>query len=96
LCGAVHTSPVENGRETVTTEDGVTTLDASELDFEAPANELAAAVELRASLPQILAYRLSQLQALGHAPPRPAGDGPTDGAPRGVVIDARGRFARRA
>ena len=68
------------------------TLDASELDFEVPANEMTMAVERRASLPPILAWRLGQLQALGHPPAPPP---PVAGAGTGGVIDARGRFRRR-
>jgi len=68
------------------TEGSVTTLEVSELGFEGPANELAA--ERRAVLPEILAFRLSRVQALGQAEKR-------DPAPA-VVIDARHRFGRRA
>ena len=64
----------------------MTTLDLSELGFESPANEMA--VERRAALPEILAFRLSRLQALGHKQKQ--------GEPvAAVVIDARERFGRR-
>jgi hypothetical protein len=65
----------------------MTTLELSELGFEGPANEMAA--ERRAALPEILAFRLSRLQALGHE------EKPKVAPGEGVVIDARGRFGRR-
>jgi hypothetical protein len=65
----------------------MTTLELSELGFEGPANEMAA--EHRAALPEILAFRLSRLQALGHK------DQPKVAPGESVVIDARGRFGRR-
>jgi hypothetical protein len=65
----------------------MTTLELSELGFEGPANEMAA--ERRAALPEILAFRLSRLQALGHKEKARVASGES------VVIDARGRFAKR-
>lgn len=69
----------------------MTTLELSELGFEGPANEMAgnamAVEERRAALPEILAFRLSRIQALGH--PRKKVD-PAEA----IVIDARDRFRR--
>jgi hypothetical protein len=75
----------ERSSATVITEGWVTTLEVSELGFEGPANEMAA--ERRAALPEILAFRLARVQALGHPQKRE----PTEA----VVIDARHRFGRR-
>jgi hypothetical protein len=66
----------------------VTTLEMSELGFEGPANEMAE--ERRAALPEILVFRLSRLQALGHR------QKPKVDPAEAVVIDARERFGRRA
>ena len=71
-------------------EGQVTTLELSELGFEGPANEMAGNEERRAALPEILAFRLSRLQALGHRQ-RPKVD-PAES----IVIDARDRFRRRS
>jgi len=68
----------------------VTTLELSELGFEGPANEMAGnemAEERRAALPEILAFRLSRMQALGHSQRK------VDPA-EAIVIDARDRFRR--
>ena len=64
----------------------MTTLELSELGFEGPANEMAD--ERRAALPEILAFRLARIQALGR--PEKKRD-PVEC----VVIDARDRFGRR-
>ena len=64
----------------------MTTLELSELGFEGPANEMAD--ERRAALPEILAFRLARIQALGRAEKKRE---PTEC----VVIDARDRFGRR-
>jgi hypothetical protein len=68
------------------TEGSVTTLELSELGFEGPANEMAE--ERRVALPEILAFRLSRMQALSHPEKKRE---PTEA----VVIDARARFSRR-
>jgi hypothetical protein len=69
----------------------VTTLELSELGFEGPANEMAAnempLEDRRAALPEILAFRLSRMQALGHSQRK------VDPA-EAIVIDARDRFRR--
>jgi hypothetical protein len=67
----------------------VTTLELSELGFEGPANEMAPnamTADRRAALPEILAFRLSRMQALGHRRK-------VDPA-ESIVIDARDRFRR--
>ena len=71
----------------------MTTLELSELGFEGPANEMAPNAmteERRAALPEILAFRLSRMQALGH---RQKADSAGSSA-ESIVIDARDRFRR--
>lgn len=68
------------------TEGTVTTLEVSELGFEGPANEMAALRHV--APPEILAFRLARVQALGHPEKREPG--------AAVVIDARHRFGPRA
>ena len=64
----------------------MTTLELSELGFEGPANEMAVE-DRRAALPEILAFRLSRMQALSHR------EKMVDPA-ESIVIDARDRFRR--
>jgi hypothetical protein len=75
----------------------VTTLEVSELGFEGPANEMVGnemaanemAMERRAALPEILAFRIARLQALGLREKKAIDPAES------VVIDARDRFGRR-
>ena len=69
----------------------MTTLELSELGFEGPANEMAGnemAEERRAALPEILAFRLSRMQALGLRQKQKVDPAES------IVIDARDRFRR--